>query len=63
MRPTRALLTLVFSLLIVSVALAQLPAQPQESYPPHPDSIEQPGVPKGEVLKFTYDKSNIFPGT
>lgn len=63
MRPTRALLTLVFSLLVVSVALAQPPAQPQESYPPHPDSQEQPGVPKGEVLKFTYDKSKIFPGT
>ncbi|MBS1789101.1 MAG: SMP-30/gluconolactonase/LRE family protein [Acidobacteria bacterium] len=62
MRPTRALLTLVFSFLTVSAALAQPPAQ-QESYPPHPDSVEQPGVPKGEVLKFTYDKSKIFPGT
>ncbi|HTL07882.1 MAG TPA: SMP-30/gluconolactonase/LRE family protein [Chitinophagaceae bacterium] len=26
-------------------------------------SIEQPGVPKGEVLKFTFNKSTIFPGT
>ena len=26
-------------------------------------SIEQPGVPKGEVLKFTFDSSKIFPGT
>ena len=26
-------------------------------------SIEQPGVPKGEVLKFTFDQSKIFPGT
>ncbi len=63
MKPSRALLTLVFSLFIAAAAFAQPPAQPQENYPPHPDSQEQPGVPKGEVLKFTYDKSKIFPGT
>ena len=63
MKPTRALLTLVFSLFVASTAFAQPPTQPQENYPPHPDSVEQPGVPKGEVLKFTYDKSKIFPGT
>lgn len=28
-----------------------------------PDSRPQPGVPKGEVLKFTFDKSKVFPGT
>lgn len=38
-------------------------AQVQESYPPHPDSVAQPGVPKGEVLKFSFDRSKIFPGT
>src|ERR1700730_15392881 len=26
-------------------------------------SVEQPGVPKGEVLKFTFSDSKIFPGT
>lgn len=26
-------------------------------------SIEQTGVPKGEVLKFTFENSKIFPGT
>ncbi|MGH9802544.1 MAG: alpha/beta hydrolase-fold protein, partial [Blastocatellia bacterium] len=63
MKTTRALLTLVFSLLVASAAFAQPPAQPQENYPPHPDSVEQTGVPKGEVLKFSFDKSKIFPGT
>jgi sugar lactone lactonase YvrE/predicted alpha/beta superfamily hydrolase len=37
--------------------------QPQEDYPVNPDSKPQPGVPKGEVLKFSFDKSKIFPGT
>ena len=35
----------------------------QDAYPIGPDSKEQPGVPKGEVLKFTLDGSKIFPGT
>jgi gluconolactonase len=26
-------------------------------------SVEHAGVPKGEVIKFTYDQSKIFPGT
>lgn len=34
-----------------------------ENYPADPASIEQAGVPKGEVLKFTFDRSVIFPGT
>ena len=63
MKPTRALLTLVFTLLIASAAFAQPPAQPQETYPQHPDSVEQPGVPKGEVMKFTFESPKIFPGT
>jgi len=36
---------------------------PEETYPVDPASEEHPGVPKGEVLKFVFDKSNIFPGT
>ncbi|HSH93593.1 MAG TPA: SMP-30/gluconolactonase/LRE family protein [Roseimicrobium sp.] len=39
-----------------------LHAAPDE-YPPHPDSKKQPGVPEGEVLKFEFSKSKIFPGT
>ncbi|NIJ54833.1 SMP-30/gluconolactonase/LRE family protein [Dyadobacter arcticus] len=34
-----------------------------ENYPVDPASEEQAGVPKGEVLKFTFDQSKIFPGT
>ncbi|QDK81949.1 gluconolactonase [Spirosoma sp. KCTC 42546] len=37
--------------------------QPTESYPVHPDAQPQEGVPKGEVLKFTFETSTIFPGT
>jgi len=63
MKPTRLFSSLLFTLFLTLAVFAQPPAQPQESYPPHPDSVEQPGVPKGEVLKFTFDKSKIFPGT
>ena len=37
--------------------------QPSETYPVDSASVEQPGVPKGEILKFTFDQSKIFPGT
>lgn len=36
---------------------------PTESYTEDVASIEQVGVPKGEVLKFTFENSKIFPGT
>lgn len=36
---------------------------PAEQYPIDSASVEHPGVPKGEVLKFTFDHSKIFPGT
>jgi gluconolactonase len=51
-----ALLALFFLVLIVS-------AQTTDNYQPGPDSKPQPGVPRGEVLKFTFDQSKIFPGT
>ena len=34
-----------------------------EAYPIDPASEEQAGVPKGEILKFTFENSKIFPGT
>lgn len=49
----------LFALLPVAV-FAQ---QPGEQYPVDSASVEHPGVPKGEVLKFTFDHSAIFPGT
>lgn len=36
---------------------------PAEKYPVDSASIEHAGVPKGEVLKFIFDQSKIFPGT
>lgn len=66
------------ALLLVSLASAQgqapapaspspapaVPSQaPAESYPPHPDSLVQPGVPVGDLIKFEFSGSRIFPGT
>ncbi len=34
-----------------------------EDYKPAPELTEMPGVPKGEVLKFTLSDSKVFPGT
>ncbi|WP_394993838.1 SMP-30/gluconolactonase/LRE family protein [Emticicia sp.] len=34
-----------------------------ENYPEDSASIEQKNVPKGEILKFTFENSKIFPGT
>ncbi|MFN8357005.1 MAG: SMP-30/gluconolactonase/LRE family protein [Spirosomataceae bacterium] len=42
------------------VAFAQAPV---ENYPDDPASVEQAGVPKGEILKFTFENSTIFPDT
>src|SRR5690348_2023069 len=53
-------LLLAISILASASLFAQAPA---EQYPADPASTEQPGVPKGEVMKFTFDHSAIFPGT
>ena len=37
--------------------------QPQENYPEDSASMLQPGVPRGEILKFSFNQSKIFPGT
>ena len=52
----------------VCPAHAQAPPPQLEGYQPGPyertaDSKPQPGVPKGEVLHFTFENSKIFPGT
>jgi len=53
---TRALIISFFLVIIVS-------GQTTDNYQPGPDSKPQDGVPKGEILKFTFDQSKIFPGT
>lgn len=34
-----------------------------DDYTPGPDSKDHPDVPKGEVTRYTFDHSKIFPGT
>jgi len=34
-----------------------------DDYAPSPDSLPREGVPKGDVTKYTFDQSKIFPGT
>jgi gluconolactonase len=53
-------LLLTISLFSTITAFAQAPA---ENYPEDSASVEHAGVPKGEVLKFTFENSKIFPGT
>jgi len=50
-------------LCLALAAAAQTPVPTTDNYPLGPDSRPQAGVPKGELLKFTFDKSKIFPGT
>ncbi len=53
-------------LLLIILLLSQVSAfeqTPPENYVEDSASIEHPGVPKGELLKFTFDSSKIFPGT
>jgi gluconolactonase len=38
-------------------------ARAADDYQPGPDSKPQEGVPKGEVMKFVFEQSKIFPGT
>ncbi len=38
-------------------------SQTQITYPEDPASVEQPGVPKGEIIKLSFSNSKIFPGT
>src|SRR5690242_7103022 len=35
----------------------------QPTFPRHPDSQPQPGVPKGETFKYEFTGSKVFPGT
>ncbi len=36
---------------------------PEETYPEHPDSVRREGVPRGEVTRYRFTESAIFPGT
>jgi sugar lactone lactonase YvrE/enterochelin esterase-like enzyme len=47
-------------LLFVGKAIGQ---NMPETYKADPASVEKAGVPKGEIIKFTFENSKIFPGT
>ncbi len=53
------------SLILIIFLLVELKglSQSQESYSVDSASVEHIGIPKGEVLKFIFDSSKIFPGT
>ncbi len=53
-------LFLFICIIMQANAFTQAPA---ESYPVDSASVEHAGVPKGEIIKFTFDQSKIFPGT
>jgi gluconolactonase len=54
--------TLLAAWLCAGLLLATARAA-DDDYVPGPDSRPQAGVPQGELLKFTFDHSKIFPGT
>jgi sugar lactone lactonase YvrE/enterochelin esterase-like enzyme len=49
--------------LIALAVVMQFSAFCADDYKPGPDSQPQEGVPKGEVTKYTFEESKIFPGT
>ena len=53
----------LFALLLLATFTTTAIAQDNDPYPLGPDYKPQAGVPKGEVLQFTFEKSRIFPGT
>jgi enterochelin esterase family protein len=58
----------LFYLFLASSLAATLVAQqkapsPDDQYVPGPDSKEQPGVPKGEVTKYSWNGSKVFTNT
>src|SRR5580698_8077294 len=53
-------LLLIALILLQAATFAQMPAI---KYTIDSASVEHAGVPKGEILKFSFESSKIFPGT
>lgn len=51
---------LIILLFLRSAAFSQLPV---ENYPVDSASVVHPDIPKGELIKLSFDSSKIFPGT
>ena len=60
--PPRALV-LLCPLLTLALLSPQRAVAAEGDFPPHPDSIANPAVPKGELIKFEFADSKIFRGT
>ena len=58
-------LSFIFRRVLVILLFVGRPLLAADDYPPHPDSIAQAGVPKGELLKgfYTANERSVFPGT
>ncbi|HET6248511.1 MAG TPA: SMP-30/gluconolactonase/LRE family protein [Tepidisphaeraceae bacterium] len=53
-------------LFIAANVLAESPTPPpggNDNYVPGPDSLSQPGIPRGKMFSFKLENSKIFPGT
>jgi gluconolactonase len=55
--------SLLYSFALSLLLFLSVTSQTTDNYQPGPDSKPQPGVAKGEILKFSFDKSKIFRGT
>src|SRR6478609_607933 len=49
--------------IVILLALCSFTAFGADDYQPGPDSKPQPGVPKGQVTKYSFAESKVFPGT
>ena len=60
-----SIIALLGVLLLAATLNAQQAKQPSpdDQYVPGVDSKEQPGVPKGEVTKYAWNESKVYPGT
>jgi gluconolactonase len=62
--PTIPIITMPHIVRVVFYSLvATFVSAAEPEFPPHPDSQVQSGVPKGELIKFEFIESKIFPGT
>lgn len=52
-----------FVLAATFASFAVTSAAAQDDPSKHPDSLEQPGVPKGTVAEFEWRRSEVYPGT
>jgi gluconolactonase len=53
----------LFVIITIFYSATLLAQTPTEEYPVDSALVAQPGVPQGEILKFTFNQSKIFPGT